>query len=378
MRNKFQIYLAFLVTFLIQVQLFVGSEILPKIDDLVTIRSSEIKLDERGIMNEISITDTTSNTGGVTVFQSDTKVYQSGTISNRIIRVTGSGFRTGMSVGLEPQLKEGVDYYCFILGSNKMELSLKNGKKWRSNPGFLVVKTIKVSGEVFDIGGVDGIKIANVIADPLVLQRNVSYQETKSSLVTIKGHGFSNVQDTKVTIRPTVPGSYEVASVDDSSILLKLNSGASWIPSFVSLDDPFKRIPLEVMSIDSGAGLITFSAPIAVGFIVKDVEDRTNKPSSSAVLIPPSSSVVGIPPSKPYEPPNTGSDTSVSVTATISNGTNSFGMGLFLAIFFTILWSLLLLYVSMKVRFSKSVSSSSRVGVEKMIPMTTSVTIDKA
>jgi len=212
-----------------------------------------------------------NSTGGIEVFPMGVKVYQSAKQGS--IAVTGSGFKDGVSLGLEPDLKEGVDYDFSISSKNSIVLSLRNGKKWRSEPGFIIAKTVKVGGKTYNLGGTDGIRIATVLGDPIITAGKESFHETQSKVIAISGHGFTNVADTKVVIRPTLPGAYKVLAVLEDTIRIQLKPGSDWLPSFVTLkDDESKKVPLQITSIDSGAGEVSFDTPITIGFVVKDRE----------------------------------------------------------------------------------------------------------
>jgi hypothetical protein len=76
----------------------------------------------------------------------------------------------------------------------------------------------------------------------------------------------------KVVVRPSVPGAYKVLSVSDDTVRLQLKPEYDWLPSFLTLTDSEKKIPLQVSSIDTGAGEVSFDNPITVGMIVKDRE----------------------------------------------------------------------------------------------------------
>ena len=137
----------------------------------------------------------------------------------------------------------------------------------------LLAKTVKIEGKGYSLGGNDGIRVANILADPVVSAGQDSFHETQSKVIAISGQGFTNVGDTKVVIRPTLPNAYKVLSVMEDTIRIQLIQGYDWLPSFVSLkDDQNKKIPLQVTSIDTGAGAVTFPSPVTIGFVVKDRE----------------------------------------------------------------------------------------------------------
>jgi hypothetical protein len=219
------------------------------------------------IMDDID----SKSTGGVEVFPMGYKVYQS-KLQEQIV-ISGSGFSSGMTFTFEPKLKSG-DFSMSIEGENKAVITLKDGKKWRDDPGFIIVKSVDVNGKSYSLAGSDGIRVAVVLADPTVKAGSDSFHETQSKVVAIKGSGFTNVADTKVIIRPTAPGAYRVLAVLEDTIRVQLKQGFDWLPGFLSLSDgdDAKKVPLQVTGIDTGAGEVVFDEPITVGFVVKDRE----------------------------------------------------------------------------------------------------------
>lgn len=215
------------------------------------------------------------DTGGLEIFQMGVKVYQS--ILQETIAITGTGFKAGISFVFEPALVEGTDYKLEIVTKNKVNLNLMSGKKWRSDPGFIIAKAVKVDGKQYSLAGTDGIRVAVVLADPSVSAGTEKFHETQSKVIAIFGHGFTNVADTKIIIRPSAPGSYKVLAVLEDTIRIQLKQENDWLPDFLSLKDKddSQKTPLQVTSIDTGAGEIVFDTPITVGFIVKDREGVT-------------------------------------------------------------------------------------------------------
>ena len=229
-----------------------------------------VNLDGDGVHVADVVEDIDSKrTGGIEVFPMGPKVYQSK--NQEQITVTGSGFKDNMKFIFDPPLK---DYSLNIDSANKATLSLKSGSKWRKDPGFLIVKSVVVGGETYPLAGNDGIRIAVVLADPVIKGGNDNFHETQSKVVGIKGSGFTNVADTKVIIRPTAPGAYRILAVLEDTIRVQLKQGFDWLPGFLSLSDgdDDKRVPLQVTGIDTGAGEIVYEEPITIGYVVKDRE----------------------------------------------------------------------------------------------------------
>lgn len=210
------------------------------------------------------------NTGGIEVYPMTQRVYQS--VLHGKIEITGSGFSDGISFLFSPSLTENVDYTTTFVNKNKVSLNLKNGKKWASEPGMLIVKAVKVDGKSFPLANGDGIRVATVLEDPVIEEGDDYVHETQSKVVVISGRGFTNVADVRVVVRPTVPGAYKVLSVSDDTIRIQLKPDYDWLPSFLSLGDSDKQVPLQVASIDTGAGDVVFDEPITIGQVVKDRE----------------------------------------------------------------------------------------------------------
>ena len=213
-----------------------------------------------------------SVTGGVEVFPMGVKVYQSA-LKQEVV-VTGTGFKDNMVFALDPPLQLNVDYTMEVHSKNKAVLHLVGSRKWRADPGFIIARSVTVDGRSFPLAGTEGIRIAIVLADPYISPSKESYHETQSKLLVISGSGFTNVADTKVVIRPTMPNAYKVIGVLEDAIRVQLKPENDWLPSFMSLkdEDDSKKILLQVASVDTGAGEVTFDTPVTIGYIIKDRE----------------------------------------------------------------------------------------------------------
>ena len=172
-------------------------------------------------------------TGGVEVYPMGPKVYQSA--KQEEIVLTGSGFKQGIAFVFEPTLTEGLDYDLFIDSRNKATLRLKNTRKWRQDAGFILAKAVTVGTKTYRLAGEDGIRVAVVLADPVINAGADRFHETQSKVISITGTGFTNVVDTKVIIRPTAPGAYKVLAVLENTIRVQLKPGNDWLPDFLSL-----------------------------------------------------------------------------------------------------------------------------------------------
>jgi len=217
------------------------------------------------------IADTAAEqTGGVEVFQMGTKVYQS--FLSESIDVLGRGFSSEVSLTLDPALEKGVDYTIDSVTPNKMTLKLAQGKKWRADAGYLTVMAIAVKDADYPLAGGNGIRVAVVLANPTVTAGTDSFHDSQSKVVYITGTGFTSVDDTKVVMYPTMPNSYKVIAVLPTRIRIQLMPTVKWLPPYLTIgaNDGDKKVPLQVASINTGAGTVTFDTPITVGNIVKD------------------------------------------------------------------------------------------------------------
>jgi hypothetical protein len=194
-----------------------------------------------------------------------TPVYQKALQAD--ITISGTGFAAGMEFVFEPPLTVGADYDIQIKSKNSVVLRLRAGKRWAAGPCMLMARAVKVDKKEYALAGSEGIRVAVILADPVVTASRDVYHESQSKLIVIEGSGFTNEDDVKITLRPTSPGAYKVLAVMDDAIRLQLKPDKDWLPSFMSLkdEDESKRITLEVASIDTGAGTVTFDDPVTVG-----------------------------------------------------------------------------------------------------------------
>jgi hypothetical protein len=215
------------------------------------------------------------NTGGVEVFPMGVKVYQSAL--GMPVVIAGSGFVENMGFVFEPAMEIDRDYFFNFESKNKVTLTLRENKKWRKEAGFLIAKAVIVDGKKFTLANGAGIRVATVLSDPTVDAADDSIHESQSKVVAIHGHGFTNAEDIQIVIRPSSAASYKIISVMEDSIRVQLRPDQDWLPGFLSLNggDDGKKIPLQISTINTGAGDVVFDEPITVGFIVKDREGVT-------------------------------------------------------------------------------------------------------
>eukprot|EP01035_Chromulina_nebulosa_P020674 gene20674-26804_t len=219
----------------------------------------------------------------VEVFQSTLKVYQSDL--HQTIDVYGNGFSVGMNIDFEPDIKKGVTYDLIYFNPQHVALQLINSVKWSNNNNTITGLHVK-SIDGVTLGDVEGVHIATILPDPSIYSMNLRVHESQSKIVSILGHGFTNTKDVKVVLSPTNTDAYDVLTVIESAILLRLNPNNAWLPSYLSLNfagDDYEPIPLNVTSIDTGAGPIPLSTPVTIGFVIKD---RNFNPTARPTSIP--------------------------------------------------------------------------------------------
>ena len=211
-------------------------------------------------------------TGGVELFPMGVKVYQS--ILSQPIAVAGSGFVEEMGFVFDPPLEVDRDYFFNYESKNKVTLTLREGKKWRRDAGFLIAKAVVVNGKKYNLANGAGIRVATVLADPVIDAASDNIHESQSKVVGIHGHGFTNAEDVEVVLRPSSSASYKIISVLEDTIRVQLKPDQDWLPGFLSLNggDDGKKIPLQISTINTGAGEVVFPEPVTIGYIVKDRE----------------------------------------------------------------------------------------------------------
>lgn len=209
------------------------------------------------------------------VFPTSTKVYSSGSTTSKGIEITGRGFSDDMTFLFEPQLKEGVDISTTITSSTRARVQLLSKKKW-GPAGLLLVKGVKTNGKEYTLAGGAGIRVGIILADPVVTPQDAKSPQnmhlTQSKILVIRGEGFTNVMDIKVDLRPSLPNAYRVLSVTPNTIRLQLVPPYTWLSSFVSLSANTPSIPLTVVGVDTGAGMVTYSSPVVVATVIEDIE----------------------------------------------------------------------------------------------------------
>lgn len=204
----------------------------------------------------------------IIVQPSGVRVYQSAL--QKSIVIDGRGFAADMSLTLDPPLLAGVDYYVTCIPTGQLQLQLNSGKKWRQDAGPLYLKHISSPDREQSFGGDAGVRIAQILADPVITASEALVHNTQTKIVTIHGHGFTNIPDMKVTLGIASGWQFKVIRVTEDTMQWQLKPNEAWNPSLMNLSGE-RRIPLLVTVIDTGAGDVSLADPVTVGYVVADM-----------------------------------------------------------------------------------------------------------
>lgn len=229
----------------------------------------------------------------VTITSRDIKVYQS--VQQSSIAVGGHGFRSSALVGnltfeLDPPLQAGLDYDLDILTDSNVRLTLRPKKYWRRDAGPVYIKWYNIN---LHRCMMEKVLIAHVLPYPVVVHSDSQIlHESQTHLLEVHGQGicdgffnqktaqpFDSIAHTLVYLLPTSIFSYQLLPAAqqrkcvNQTLLIQLMTGQKWLPSFLTLrDDTFtRRVPLQLRSIDTGAGPVEFQEPIVVASVMRDI-----------------------------------------------------------------------------------------------------------
>merc|ERR1719201_1640246 len=151
--------------------------------------------------------DADDHPSGLTVARTASQIlYQTAAI--RKLEIQGSSFCQRPALTFQPPLTDGVDYSITRATSEKLSLTLKPHKKWRSDAPV-------------ELAYGQGIVVATVLADPTIEASERKIYATHTKRLIVQGSGFS-LDGTELTLRPTSRSSYEVESVEMAEMVLIL------------------------------------------------------------------------------------------------------------------------------------------------------------
>jgi hypothetical protein len=254
----------------IKISLFEGEKWAEQTGDLkvISINTGAGKVQTDIVVAKIRA-DADDHPSGLTVMRSSQTLYQTAAIRKLVIQ--GSGFTDAANLTFSPQLIKNVDYTQKFVSETKLILSLKKHKKWRPDGGALLVKKINVGGKegTINVGTAGkGLQVATIMADPFIesSERIIFAGHTKKLI--IHGSGFA-IEGTELTLRPTPRTAYEIESIEDMEMVLKLNEDKHWAEV-----EEGKAVHISVQKIDTGAGEVIFEDPPVIAKVESDVDDN--------------------------------------------------------------------------------------------------------
>lgn len=190
---------------------------------------------------------------------SDLRVYQSALLQS--ITLTGTGFQADLELVLDPYLEPNEDYSLTVTSSTSAVLSLLPGKKWRFEPGFLSVRNIKSGNADYAPNLIDGIRIAEVFADPEVFYKAYEISEDAGveyfKVITLDSN---KVTDIKLALNPAVTGTLRIEAVFDDAMLVEVHREAR-------VKDTTGK---NLFTIDTGAGRVPLVADMYLNTFAND------------------------------------------------------------------------------------------------------------
>lgn len=214
-----------------------------------------------------------AETGGVEVYPQGTTIYQSAL--QKTLSISGMGLDANISLVFDPPITLGVDYSQSASSEHRIDLRLLQGKRWSASAGSLLVKSIVVAGTTYPLAGGNGIRVAEVFADPIIVKSVEKMHVSQSKLLVISGSGFTDIESTTIELRPTDLDAYEIKGVLDDMIRIQLKPGKKWLPDYASLKNEDDSIDLQVVSIDTGAGEIRLTSGTTIGSVIDDRDGVT-------------------------------------------------------------------------------------------------------
>lgn len=196
-------------------------------------------------------------------------IYQ----STKQIAISGNGFVDGVKVRFANALRgAGTNFTITDTQPTQLTLNLAEGSMWRRNPKSLPGALVLLAAEAGDgwvplgpTAAKAGRKVATVFEDPSVEASDIEIYRTHTHELMIKGTGFNKAARPMLDFAPALD-SFEVFVdvVNRTMIRLSLSSTSSEWTSIENIG------PLTVKGMDTGAGMVTFDAPVTVATVVSD------------------------------------------------------------------------------------------------------------
>jgi hypothetical protein len=226
------------------------------------------------------------------IYMMDSLVYQSALHIPIVIQ--GSYFERNMSLVTSPPLQESVDYSMEYLPTAstgvQLTLSLLPGRKWRQTPGPLhVVSMLMPDGRNVTTAGYPRIVAVYPDPDPVVVPAPVSVpdpegtgtvflRQTQSKRITLAGTGVSDPAAATVLLQPTHADGFRILrGTTVETMHLELVENGSWFsgvlrPTLAGTGDGnVTSMPLLLLGLNSGPGLVMFDPPIILATVIADI-----------------------------------------------------------------------------------------------------------
>jgi hypothetical protein len=191
------------------------------------------------------------------------------------LKIAGKGFATGMEFVFENGLTAGVDYSLVVNDKEHCTLSLKANRKWRVEGGALRVLAVKVPSEPTPIAvgsGGEGVAVAEILDDPFITAGERIIFATHTKQLAINGYGFV-LDDTRVTLSPTLPDAYYLDTVEPYRITLRLRDGFSWADN-VFAEGASQDIFITKIDTRAGEVLMNGGDGVVVAKVEADLDDN--------------------------------------------------------------------------------------------------------
>ena len=192
-------------------------------------------------------------------------IYMTGSLK---FLVNGSNFRAkSTAFTFDPPLYRDVDYVMTVKSPETAQLTLKTGRKWRSDgaPGPLKLTRLDTGGGALRIDSkFGGVTVAEVQADlgahgvTVETTSDKKYYQSAPEL-TILGHGFNESSSLNVLRwgnKLMGKGvNYTIVAGTKNTLTLSLAWGSKWRPNAANLPGP-----LTLLAVNAGAGLVPVGA----------------------------------------------------------------------------------------------------------------------
>ncbi|CAM9570987.1 unnamed protein product, partial [Hapterophycus canaliculatus] len=214
------------------------------------------------------VADSTVHESGVHIYHSYSQpLYQS---SKTPLQIFGEGFKGEPVLNFDPPIWSPSNYTVTVVSETELKLELTEGSKWSKYGGALVVKGINVGDGEVELAGGQGVKIASILEDPVINPGEMHIYTTHTKHFSVRGSGFLSVLDPgrapSIVIDGLSTANYKIQeNWRDNVMNLQLLEGGSWASVA-----PDGAVPIKIMSIDTGAGVITFPDGVQIAVVRED------------------------------------------------------------------------------------------------------------